>query len=1038
MIRVQTLGTAVIETDTLSLTPGAPRKFGLLLYLCAEAGRPAPKAMLLDLMFPAQSESNARHSLRELLYQLRNAGVMLATGPDGIGLRPSDVHFDYDELARSERLTVEQVRAVAGGFLPGYSPDDSEAFSDWLSAYRARRSIELCRALSREIERSKAVADWAGAERVARACLVLDPMHEPAIFALADMLTVGGAKAQGAAVIDRYIEDSGSLPPELKAAALRHKRRLGERAPERFQTATAAPFVGREQEMLRLAKHLEKALVGEPQCLVLSGDPGIGKTRLATEFSTRAMLQGVVVERVGARPHDMLHPMGAFVDLVPRLVELPGAAGCAPESMAVLRRLSRHDADHSDDMMTAVRQSEAVSTAIVRAISDVVDAVTSEQPLLLWFDDAHWLDETSISVVSTLTRSRDPRRLLVVMTSRDPATANLLARQAADPVVIRVDPLDRVVAGSLVDTALGDQQSTADDSRSWILDAAAGNPFYLNCLVNHLRQTGERFTIPASVSQFVDQRLAALSETAAIVLETCVLLGKYATLERLSSALEMQQFPLLGAMRELEKARLIEKSEEQLQAAHWLIADAVRRNATRLATQLAHRRIAEMLIDEATQSQSAAVLWDCGEHWIAAGDFTRAVEVMRQCSRHALDIGRPREASELLLRAGELAPSPLKIGLAEEGVRVAAGAAEHELVLRGVDMLRMCGMPAAHDDIEIAELNALSIIDGSEADPAGRLMNCLNSPAASEQHRIEVGLVLMMLCDHHGNLDLAAKAFSLIDLRNEPESMADKITFLTFLLVYHAAFGIAGEGVRVARRLLALGSGTSLDARSDLHRKAANVFWTAGLVDEAVVSLSDAYSHAKAAGLRRAEFTTALGCAGICNDVRDDIAARVWWNRAEKVADEIPEFRANQYYVFIATELAAVECGVDEIRKVHNCARSVLSNATNERAQRWLFALQMLERHVSGQPIDADAVSNLTKGHTSTASADFELAVAIRILNSSGQAELAQRVFDDHLKTRRGGGQPLLRALQEAIRAGHVELNPGAGGLTSVRGAKSA
>ena len=56
-----------------------------------------------------------------------------------------------------------------------------------------------------------------------------------------------------------------------------------------------------------------------------------------------------------------------------------------------------------------------------------------------------------------------------------------------------------------------------------MIDAAGGNPFYLTSLLSHLRQTGERFTIPASINLLVDQRLARLAETAALVLQTCVL-----------------------------------------------------------------------------------------------------------------------------------------------------------------------------------------------------------------------------------------------------------------------------------------------------------------------------------------------------------------------------------------------------------------------------------------------------------------------------------------------------------------------------------
>src|SRR4029079_16760302 len=69
MIFVHTLGTASIDVGSCSITPTSPRKFALLLYLAAERGRRIPRSVLQELIFPDQAERNARHSLRELIYQ---------------------------------------------------------------------------------------------------------------------------------------------------------------------------------------------------------------------------------------------------------------------------------------------------------------------------------------------------------------------------------------------------------------------------------------------------------------------------------------------------------------------------------------------------------------------------------------------------------------------------------------------------------------------------------------------------------------------------------------------------------------------------------------------------------------------------------------------------------------------------------------------------------------------------------------------------------------------------------------------------------
>ena len=443
-------------------------------------------------------------------------------------------------------------------------------------------------------------------------------------MALAEMLTIGGAKSQANAIIAQYMEDVGDSSPELRVQAALLKRRISERAPERYQPAVPSPFVGRDREMLILGDYLQRAVDGDAQCVVVSGEPGIGKTRLVTEFATGAMLQGLRVVRVAARPQNEHHPLGAFVDLVPQLLALPGALGCSPASMAALERLTRHDPAGAEDSVASVQQSEVVAASITRAICDLTDAIASENPLLLWLDDAQWLDEMSLGIIGTLTSVREQRRLLALMTSRERSTVQTLSRQSASPATVLLAPLERAAAEAMVDHALRRDNTDVGDSGTWMIDLAAGNPFYLSSLLSHLRQTGERFTVPASINLLVDQRLATLTETSALVLQTCVLLGKYSTLERIAPALDLPQYLLLGALRQLETTQLIEHDGDGVQPAHWLIADAVRRNVGQIELQQSHRRIADLLNEEATRTQSAGVLWDCGEHWIAAGDAGRA------------------------------------------------------------------------------------------------------------------------------------------------------------------------------------------------------------------------------------------------------------------------------------------------------------------------------------------------------------------------------------------------------------------------------
>ncbi|HEY4132384.1 MAG TPA: hypothetical protein VGM50_17370, partial [Gemmatimonadaceae bacterium] len=130
MISVFALGAARIEAAGMVITPTSPRKFALLLRLAAEAGRQISRVSLAQLVFPEQEPTNASHSLRELIYQLRKAGVPIEGEQRSVWLAPENVCSDFDAAINRRGLTGARLTAIQGGFLPGFASDSSEEFSD--------------------------------------------------------------------------------------------------------------------------------------------------------------------------------------------------------------------------------------------------------------------------------------------------------------------------------------------------------------------------------------------------------------------------------------------------------------------------------------------------------------------------------------------------------------------------------------------------------------------------------------------------------------------------------------------------------------------------------------------------------------------------------------------------------------------------------------------------------------------------------------------------------------------------------------------
>jgi hypothetical protein len=219
-------------------------------------------------------------------------------------------------------------------------------------------------------------------------------------------------------ILDRYLREMGPTAREVRLPAMTLRRRIAEPELE-FPLAPPlhVPFVGRSAEMATLTAALRSARGGAGSVHLIHGEPGIGKTRLLTEFSRAASLEGVRIAPALCQSSDARRPLSAFVDLVPKLMTMPGALGCSPQSHKYLRRLIEH---HSSEAPPTPDSAEAAMlyANVRRSLFDLLDAVAAEVHLLITIEDVHWLDPASWEVVSEAAGWLASRRIMLVLTAR--------------------------------------------------------------------------------------------------------------------------------------------------------------------------------------------------------------------------------------------------------------------------------------------------------------------------------------------------------------------------------------------------------------------------------------------------------------------------------------------------------------------------------------------------------------------------------------------------------------------------------------------
>jgi hypothetical protein len=328
---------------------------------------------------------------------------------------PGAVVLDTDEL--EERVAGEDWQAAAslvgGVFLEGFGVPDSSNFEDWMAAERAawlHRSVEV---LVRYGEARLARGDSSAASAAAQQALGLDPLSDAAVRASMRVAALAGDRA-GALSLFQSFETRLSarlrIEPEADTMRLadRIRRERTWRLPKAIEqeepSPKRAPLIGRDDELLSALEALgASSSDGKSTVLLIEGDAGTGKTRLAEELLSRARLDGSVVVGVRAVPSDLDTPFSGLLALCRAgLIDVPGLVGAPAPALAALAESVGGWRERFAAEIGAARPAPLGS-----AFSDLLRLPAEEQPLVAFVDDAEWLDRESALALTGAVRDLD-------------------------------------------------------------------------------------------------------------------------------------------------------------------------------------------------------------------------------------------------------------------------------------------------------------------------------------------------------------------------------------------------------------------------------------------------------------------------------------------------------------------------------------------------------------------------------------------------------------------------------------------------------
>jgi DNA-binding SARP family transcriptional activator len=403
------------------------------------------------------------------------------------------------------------------------------------------------------------------------------------------------------------------------------------------------PFVGRGEELQRLSSTWQSSLSAGMRAVLIAGEPGVGKTRLAGEWSRLAYEQDAVV-LYGRCDEDLGAPYQPFVEAIRSVVPCIGATRLRGlQGVEALLPLVPGLNDVLPDLAAPTRADpDTERYALFDAVVALLDAASASAPVVLILDDLHWAAKSTLLLLRHLLRFGDQARVQIVGTYRstDLDRSHPLAAMLAD--LHRDGTAERLQLGGLgekdVTTYVAEAGYDDQELGRALASVTGGNPFFLIEALRHVDESGgvwDQSTLPQGVREAVSRRLSRLPVETNKALAAAAVVGSRFAVDLVERVVDQD---LVDAFDEACKAGIvIEEPGGRYRFNHALVRQSLLAELPSVRRMRLHQRIATTLENEPGVGDE--LLAELAHHYFEcawAGNAAKAVEFCRRAADQAM------------------------------------------------------------------------------------------------------------------------------------------------------------------------------------------------------------------------------------------------------------------------------------------------------------------------------------------------------------------------------------------------------------------
>jgi DNA-binding NtrC family response regulator/tetratricopeptide (TPR) repeat protein len=508
------------------------------------------------------------------------------------------------------------------------------------------------------------IVDVGAADPAARVLSVGDTLRVP--------VRLLGASAPGDVVVStevaRLVEAWVVLEPIEPRGAGRHPvlgyRALGiRRSDERSATRErpASPFVGRQHELATLRELLDGVATSTGHLVGIVGDPGAGKSRLLVEFEQLVRARGVRYVEVHCVAYGTATPYLPLIEMLREALELAEldppaiiadraqarfpALGLDPRDAALVPPLLTGGVEAADGQQLKARTFEM--------FRQLAFGAAPAQPLVLAFENVHWIDPTSAQWLVELAGRLQGRPLLLLLTYRPGYQLPALGQSYVSQIALR--PLSVEASRSLLRSIVGDAP-LPPETEELVVSRAEGNPFFLEELGHAVVEHGGRhpLAVPDTVHAVLAARIDRLAPEDKSVLQAAAVIGRHVPIALLEAVAGLSEPALAPRLARLVTAEFLVESAPRPQLAyrfrHALTQAAAAAGLAPDVRKALHLKVAEAL-EGRTGDVRPEQVEQFAHHAAEGGAWEKAIGYLRRAASVAAARGARREVVVCYRRA---------------------------------------------------------------------------------------------------------------------------------------------------------------------------------------------------------------------------------------------------------------------------------------------------------------------------------------------------------------------------------------------------